>query len=385
MIILPDRNISRAKFLLPVLKKEWREPSQAMSKDQFGNPIFQTRFRIRAKTHDGVILWAGWFDDREEFDAFLYAIFLGTLPQEKSLWNLPTPMWSGLDMGLVYDFATVSFLTGPTASLQTYNRPGDWRDNGSLVECLGAGGRGGWVNATASTACGGGGGAYTATPNISLGATASYQIGAGGGDWASNSGGDTWFNGADLASSSVGAKGGSVGNATVGGTSNGGSGGSATNSIGTTKYAGGKGGNCTATVCASGGGGAASSVGAGGAAPNVAGGQVGGDGGASGSGISGGTGISNNVLDGDVEAGFGQAGTEWDATHGSGSGGGGIKNNTGTGSTISGQGGMYGGAGGGANGGSTANIVALGGGKQGIIVITYNPLIRGFNMPFLGL
>jgi hypothetical protein len=84
MIILPDKNIPRAKFLMPVHSKEWRTPSLAQPKDVFGNENV-TKFRINAKSNDGVVVWSGWFDDREDFDAFLHAIVLGTLKSKTTL------------------------------------------------------------------------------------------------------------------------------------------------------------------------------------------------------------------------------------------------------------------------------------------------------------
>ena len=67
MILLQNK----PRVLLLARRQEWREPSQAVPLDQLGNPVAMTRFRIRARTHDGVVLWTGWFEDRAEVDAFL--------------------------------------------------------------------------------------------------------------------------------------------------------------------------------------------------------------------------------------------------------------------------------------------------------------------------
>lgn len=52
MIILPDKNIPRAKFLMPQHKSEWRTSSQAQLKDQFGNENVKM-FRVVARLRDG--------------------------------------------------------------------------------------------------------------------------------------------------------------------------------------------------------------------------------------------------------------------------------------------------------------------------------------------
>ena len=84
MIILPDKNIPRAKFLMPVAKKEWMIPSLSKPKDQFGNED-RTYFRIRAFTNDGKICWNGLYEDRDDFDAVLFAIAEGTLKYQKEI------------------------------------------------------------------------------------------------------------------------------------------------------------------------------------------------------------------------------------------------------------------------------------------------------------
>ena len=123
--------------------------------------------------------------------------------------------------------ATKIFLTSGTS----WTVPGDWNPGSNTIECIG-GGAGGKSNGGG----GGGGGAYSKVSNLSLTGSVTYQIGDGGG--VNVAGSDTWFNGASLAASSVGAKGGSLGIATAGGV-----GGLASAGTGTTKYNGGTGGS----------------------------------------------------------------------------------------------------------------------------------------------
>lgn len=369
-----------------------------------------TRHRIRAMTIDGAICWEGWFEDKREAVWFFKSLRGGSLDPDD--YDLASPSWfPGLDSisGLEYHFATVTFLTATGAG--TYNVPGDWNSSNNSIECIGGGGGGGWGSGGGTTAAGGGGGgAYSKVDNLSLtpGGTASYNVGAGGlgANPTGNAGGDSWFNGASLGASSVGAKGG------IGGTSGaaGASGGSAASGVGTTKTSGGNGGTQGgAYVSGTGGGGAGgpngnganggqntgagnAGAGGGGGANN---GSVGGNGtstngGAGGNnrlGSGGGTGQSASVASsagsngagggGGVLAGGGGSpgrgsvggnGTEWDATHGCGGGGGG-----GVGSVyIGGNGGLYGGGGGGA-GYTVSGVGTPGNGAQGIVVVTYAP------------
>lgn len=222
---------------------------------------------------------------------------------------------------------TTIFLT----SGSSWTVPADWNSADNSIECLGAGAGG--SNAAVNYA--GQGGGYSKITNLSLirGAPISYQVGAAGlGGATGAAGGDTWFNGASLAASSVGAKGGAAAGVSNDNTVLG---------VGTVKY--------------NGGYQASQSRGGGAAGPN-------------------GHGVGGNTS-GNADAGFGGAGgtngptpsaggngTEWDASHGSG-GGGGFNNVAGVGAA----GGLYGGGGG---DGSSANG---GGGGQGLIVITYTP------------
>lgn len=405
MIILPDHAIARV--LPPLAECDWRTPSQARPKDAAGNEN-RTRFRLTARLHDGHIAWRGWFDDRDDADAFLWALATGSLRHERALWRLSMPAWhSDLGQELAYEFATVSFLTSPTGSNQTWNVPSDWNSANNHVETIGGGGGGGRGNTIPDGAWGGGGGGYSKQTNISLtkGGTATYRIGAAGAGATTDNtdggaGGDSWFNGTTLAGSSVGAKGGTGGSRPTGGSLSG-PGGAAGSGIGATKYSGGNGGakgqgssggdtagggggggaagpNGNAgnggNAWAGGGGGGGHGGGSNGASPtsgttggaggnNYAGSGGGSAGGGGGAGSNGGGGGGATGEGTNQTAGAGGSGVEW-TTHGSGGGGGGGGNANDTG----GPGGSYGGAGGGGpragNGGS---------GSQGLIVVTYTP------------
>lgn len=365
------------KFLPYIPTHEWRTPSYAQEKDVFGNEN-RTRFVVSARLNDGYVVWRGWFDDRNEADAFLFALATKTLKFQRELWDYPVEIWTptggygnlgwhpSIGENVTYEFATLSFLTSPTGSNGTYNIPSDWNSANNNIQAIGGSGAGG---ATNSPEAGGGAGAYAKVTNLSLtaGGTATYSVGTGTGGGANGTA--SYFNATSL--SNAQSNGSSVSCAADGGTAGGfsgtGTGGLATNSVGTTKYDGGTGG-AKGSSGGGGGGGAGGPSGAGG--NGVAGsGSTGGAGGTADNGtVSGGSGGS--------PASAGNSGTEFDSTHGCGSGGGG-GNNGGS----AGTGGNYGGAGGGAGtGGSGA------GGAQGIIAITYTPSVKGgFNMPMLGM
>lgn len=379
MIILPDRNTPRTQLLLPVMDKEWRSPSHFVPKDQMGNDVVQTRFRIDAKSNDGVVIWSGWFDERADFDAFLWAIVVGAIKQERALWDLPTPNWQPYLGELIsYEFATVTFLT-TAGSTQSYTIPSDWSNTNSF-EAIGGGGGG----CSGFYPNGGGGGGYSKISNQSgLSGSQTYFVGAGGAGGAAgasnagSNGSDSYF----INTSTLLAKQGLGGVQTSGGGS-GSTGGQSTAGVGSTKYSGGKGGvYATGDYAGGGGGGAAGPSGAGNNGVNgptaAYNGANGGSGGA-GSGGAAGTGSPNSSTVG----GNGGNGTEFDATHGSGGGGGGGYGSPGAG-TAGGNGGNYGG-GGGAGG---YNNNKGGNGIQGIIVVTYTPALRvsGFNSPMLGM
>lgn len=402
MIILPDKNIPCAKFLMPVPKKEWMVPSLAQPKDQFGKEN-RTYFTISAYTNDGVVCWNGIYEDREDFDAVLWAIATDTLKYEKSLWPLSTPSWEPwLGEIITYHFATYTIYSSPTGSNQTYNKPTDWADAGSKIECIGAGGSGGAIRNTgaAGTTSGAGAGSYSQITNFSFtGSSATYQIGTGGtaaqtgtGSAAEgvngSDGGNTWFN--DTADPGVGtnntkcsAEGGKkgLGLYNAGLTAAGGAGGATTASWGETKWKGGGGG----------GSGGFDRVSAGG----------GGSGGSTGDGNNGVTGTSNTQqtnggAGGAGDAGVGSAGSAGtagaatgsnggngtnlaDATVGTGGGGGGYQASI-NGSITSGSGGNYGGGGSGCvnrgSGNSNSTKATSGAGIGGLIIITYTPSVN---------
>lgn len=363
MIILPDRNIPRAKFLLPIHDKFWRETSAFVPKDQLGNDIINTRFKIEAKSNDGVIIWRGWFTDRADFDAFLHALVLGTLKQEKALWDLPTPNWQPyLGEIITYEFATVKYFTSTTQL--NWSVPGDWNNLSNTIEAIGGGGTGG--NNGSGVGSGGGGGAYAKSVNITLtqGSNVAYRAGAGnstssfgsGTSFACNSffkDGSTLvaagsYYGAQLRTGSTGAFGGTVANSTYN----------------STAYRGGNGATRQDSPAAGTPGGAAAGPGGqGGDFVNFYQSGAGGGG-------SGGAGTSTNAAAGGNGNEFG---------NGYGSGGGGNGNSTGINSGKGGDGGYYGaGGGGGYNG--------IGGsGIQGLIVVTYTPKAVGFNSPMMGM
>ncbi len=295
--------------------------------------------------------------------------------------------------------------------------PGNWNSSSNSVEVIGGGGA---TTINGAGTGGGGGGAYSKVSNLSLSGTVTYSVGAAGA--VGTAGGDTYFNGASLGASSVGAKGGSGGVAPNPATTpiTGATGGASGSGVGTTKFSGGAGGgNGVGNFRASmGGGGAAGPSGAGknggdavagggggggggadggsstaGASPSAG---VGGTGGSGSDGTTGGTGGASGGAAGNAgtagtgaggagggggggsavstgAGGAGGAGKEWDATHGAGGGGAGGSGSSGAGGGVGGAGGTYGGGGGGGGGGTSA-FPAGGVGGQGLIIITYTPL-----------
>jgi hypothetical protein len=387
VIILPERGVCRTRLLLPVQETQWREPSQAQPKDCFGNANC-TRFRVRARLNDGSVRWRGFFDIRDDFDAFLWAIANDTLRLEPGLWRLPTPAWHpDLGKGTSFDFATLTFLTSPTGSNQNWTVPFDWNSASNFIDALGGGASGGAGQPT-GTSTGGAGGGWARLNNVSLtpNATQVYFIGGGGaaastggGNVNGNNGVNSWLridggstapgstsNGVLGCGSNAGL-GGASNTATNGGTSPGGSVGNSTNN-------GGRGGNLTGTVTglrnSSGGGGAGGPNGAGNTGTDAANPSGTNTNGGSGDAGSGGSAGANSA---------GGNGTEWDGSHGSGGGG--------SGDLSAGRGragGNYGGGGGG--NADASGTVPSGAGIQGIIAISYTPTFRmAFNSPMLGM
>lgn len=366
-------------------------PSLFVTKDEFGNDTTRTFYRVRARLHDGHIVWQSVFKDREDFDAFLWAIATGSLRYERELWRLPTPHWSP-DVGeeLTFDFATVTFLT-TTGSNQTYTSPADWANSNNSIECIGGAGSGG---AGSLHSTGGGAGAYSKITNFSFATpgttTATYRVGSGGtaltvsgvNNSDGNAGSATWFNnatdpgnGTDNTKCSAAAGAGGVSRS---GSRSGGAGGATTASWGQTKYAGGRGGNLTGSFGSggSGGGGAAGPSGAGGAGGDSASTTL--------VATAGGSANNGTTAGGSSTGGSGSSGTEFDPSYGCGSGGGGRAT---TGDATAGSGGTYGGAGGGAaGGGGNPDDATSGAGRQGLVVVTYEPAIAfSGNLAMMGM
>lgn len=376
MIILSGCRSYRPKVLIPLDESHWRVPSQAQQKDCFGNET-RTLFRLTARLNDGHIVWRGWFEDRDDADAFLFSIVSGSLRYQRELWRLPTPAWHpGLGELLSYDFATVRFLTSTSSTNQTDTVPADWNSANNSIEVIASGASGAYsAFISTGSATGGGGAAYSKQTNVTLtpSGSATFFLNSGPAGRSSEGNGtagpDAWYNGTTLAGSSVGAKGGSPGTTAGGGANNnGGLGGAAASGVGATKFSGGRGGNLTGgpqNGASTGAGGAAGPNGNGNNGTDTAGDSTTTDGGSADAGL-GGAGGARGL---GSNASPGGNGTEFDATHGPGGGGGGLISLTN--GTVAGHGGNYGGAGGGAFNSST--VSTSGAGIQGIIVITYTP------------
>lgn len=292
-------------------------------------------------------------------------------------------------------------------ALRSWTVPATWNNASNTISALAAGG-GGFSPTGGNGGAGGGGGAFSQISNLTLtpGASVSYRVGTGGA--AGVDGTDTWFNGATLAASSVGAKGGKAGGDRLAV----GQGGQASAGVGTIKHSGGDGGTGGRQKDerggGGGGGGAAGPNGNGAAAGNNAendngsgAGGGGADGGSVGQNTSGGGGSETPGNGGNNRFAFG-AGTAAAIPTGQQGGGGAGDGGTGTGvgaggsgeqqftqteSTIfsagpgggggggressaanfGGAGGLYGGGGGGGGSGGGGG----GPGAQGFIAITW--------------
>jgi hypothetical protein len=290
------------------------------------------------------------------------------------------------------------FLT-TTGSVLSWTVPADWNDANNVIEVIGAGGGGSGADARGGG--GGGGGAYSKATNVNLtpGGSVQYRVGTGGA--AATTGGDTWFGGATLGASTVGAKGG--GRAGLGGDGPrpGGTGGEASSGIGDVKFSGGDGGQGANSDegGGAGGGGAAgpNGNGADGRGPNTQ--EDAGGGGGAADGGSNGSAPSNNVGGNGGNNRFGSGGGNSSSINGIDGGGGkggdfGALGGTGSAAGLWTQtvapilaAGPSGGAGGGsfnrpgtnaanygAGGGGAGSRSGTGGqGSQGIIVITWTP------------
>lgn len=374
------------KLLLPVPRTDWQAPSRAQPKDRFGHET-RTLFRLRARLSDGHVRWTGWFDDRDDFDAFLWAVVLWRhegVPVPRPLWDLPRPAWHpDLDDGSVYAADTVQILTSSAGSNQTWSRPGDFNAAANSIEVLGGGGSGALGQATTYNATGAGSGAWSSIVNFAAGSSETYQIGLGGvcaaisttGNQTSpgNDGGDSWFGDAMFGTADVAAKGGQKGNAAITSTTvNGGAGGLASAGIGSSKRDGSRGGNINGTPSsrnATGGGGAPGPAGSGSNGGDLAS--------PSGSSSAGGNSGDGAAGAGAATSADGSNGTVWQAAPARGPGGGGCGYRFTAGESGDGSaGGNYGAGGGGAgkNGWSSGSAQA-GSGTQGIIIVTYTPVV----------
>lgn len=342
MIILRPYEL---KIYPVVPRSEWREPSLSMPRDMFGNPEWSVLFNVSAWL-DGCEVWKGWFESRDDADAFLWAAVTRTLHIQRSLCHIPNPIWSPgwyKDEDIVWQYATTNYFTSGTST----TIPSDWNSASNTITAIGGGANGAdgtFDGKTGYAGVGGGGGACSRVTNQSYTASASRtrQIGA--------SGTDTFLKDDGNSTNAVLAKGaGSAGTQ---------AGGDAASGTGTTKYSGGNG-YAVSAADGGGGGGAASATANGSNATGTGGAN-------SGSGASGGSANTN-----------GSAGTELGSGYGAGGGGG-----AGTGANVGKNGGNYGGGGGGGSaGGSTiAGGVAAG----GLLVMEYTPaagMKTGFNMP----
>jgi hypothetical protein len=290
----------------------------------------------------------------------------------------------------------------------SWTPPSDW-SNTNTIETIGGGGGGQTANVNFSGS-GGGGGGYSKTSNLAgLSGTVTLQVGSGGA--AGSTGGDTWFNGATLGGSSVGAKGGQGavdgsgggGGAAVAGVNGVHSGGAGGISSGN-PYTGGGGGGAAGPNGNGGAGGGPNNVttdGAGGGGGNGGGSDgvspndtvLGGNGGDGNGGTGGGAGdTGTGASDGTAgtgggggggkyfasySGGNGATGSEFDGGHGSGGGGGGGGGRDFGASIAAGNGGAganYGGGGGGGGYPESGTAWGVGGpGGNGVIVITYTP------------
>lgn len=349
MIILPDQKLTRTKILKPGLRKQHYAPS--------GTEHF---YMVRGRLHDGYIKWRGRFEDREDADAFLYAVVTGNLIHEPELWKLPVPEWNpDLGTDLVYECITYNIITTGT----TWTVPVDWTNGSNAIEGIGAGG--GSSNAGgAGMGVSGAGGAYAKEVNQTYTASNSITVQVG---IVTNSTTvtDTFVKNNSNSANVMLADGAALSTA-----------GTAANSTGSTKYSGGAGGSNVASALygGAGGGGAAGPGGAGGngSAGSTSAGGAGGTGGG-GSGGSGGAGSTTNGSKGSN----GSAGTEWSSA-GSGGGGGGGLGFPASCATA----GNYGGGGGGNAGGGTGTE-----GTKGVIVISYAIASNTYlgNIPNMGL
>ena len=384
MLIKPSPSEPVGRLLIPEARRAWMPSSQRITTSSLDHGI-ETRWSLTARLDDGHPLWRGWFDDRDDADAFLWAAANGTLLYERALWDLPgrlgrpdfahlldwdRPTYTGAwrpDLGehLRYDLLSTLTVSSPTGSEQSVTIPASWSNTNNVIKAIGSGGPGGVrrVNGT-RRGCGGGGAGYVYLDNhqvavpgsttrevfVGTDRTGPSQTSDGG-----QNGADNWSNsymlGSDNSTKVLNANSGWGGKHGAFATVSGGAGGNG--GIGTGGYTGGRGGNvtvATAGAMATGGGGAAGPTGNGGN-----GGDLSADGSTAG-GSSGGT-----------NAGAGGTGNRAEA-----------------GPATGGAGNDYGGGGGGCNG--ISGTITGGTGRQGIVWFEWTPNLRaGFNSPMMGM
>lgn len=414
MIILPERNALRSRILLPVHQREWRQPSQRKTIYGVEN---ETLFCVRGRLNDGHVVWEGWFRDRDDFDAFLSALISHTLRYQPELWRLPTPQWHpDLAEWLVYDFATVSFITSTDAGNQTDVIASDWNSASNFVAAIAGGGSGAGGIDSGNGANGGAGAGFSKSVNLAIsgGTSVTFRLEAASAGSAPNTDGvagkDCWYNSTAFpaAGQAVGAKGGEGGKKS-GVVANGGAAASGyATGTGNVKTSGGNSGTQVDGWASQGGGAAAGPDGDGGVGGNdggtISNSRGGGGGGANG-GAAGGNGVSGsagvavggagNVGGGNGGDGgrlttnptAGAVGTTFDDgvdQRGPGGGGGGGAHNAPNG-TTGGAGGNYGAAGGGGAISIAGTPGSGGNATQALIIKSYTPFIfmtfPKFNQP----
>jgi hypothetical protein len=288
MIILPDRNIARSKYLPPMHRRIWQHHDGL-------NIHFQT-WVAQLYRPDHSMVWQGHFEDREDADEFMAALRSGTIKQDGYLRRLPIhcPDFDPdllRDPSISYNMVT-NIGIGPSEG--TWIAPGDCYGMqgraGEFADAIGPGGGGAGTPAI-YTATGGGGGGFARLVGVTLwpGYYAPFRVGSGGAGGktypdfpadqnpAGGAGGSasTYFKSDTNAGNGVCANpggGGTFGNNDQRPGGGGGGGGVA----GNFGYAGGRGGNVTSNGTGTGGGGAAGPNGDGWTGGDGGGGSTGG-------------------------------------------------------------------------------------------------------------
>src|SRR5690606_34558553 len=140
----------------------------------FGVPDNYNEWCLTLRAHDGAVVYRGTFFDREDADAFLFAIASGFIP--RALWGLPTPAWPGIDHynDLIIEFATFNDLTSSFCS--SYSYPLDFNDACKTIHHISDGGGGAALRDGKRNSGGVGAGAYSASSNITLAGPTSYTV-----------------------------------------------------------------------------------------------------------------------------------------------------------------------------------------------------------------